>query len=63
MNQLTLYRVFDHKGNYQQSYTHGFKNSVDWAIDCAIRVKGRVERVAVDEAEEKTETIFTFKAK
>ena len=37
-----MYRVFNKKGDYQQSYSLKLKDSLDWAIDCAKRTNGDV---------------------
>jgi len=41
MNEY-IYRVFNHKEDYQQSYSPSLDGSLDWAIDCAKRTNGKV---------------------
>lgn len=36
------YRVYDPKGNYQQSYSGNLDGGYNWARDCAKRVGGYV---------------------
>jgi len=38
-----IYRVFDNKNNYSQSYSSKIDNAFSFARDCALRVAGRVE--------------------
>lgn len=55
------YRVFDHKGIYQQSYSAELSGSLDWAIQCANRTKGRVEEVKLSRGEEVVKIVYAVK--
>jgi hypothetical protein len=37
-----IYRVYNDKEDYQQSYDSRLKDSLEWAIDCAKRTNGKV---------------------
>ncbi len=45
----TIYRVFDKKGKYQQSYSSKLKDSYVWAIDCAEATKGSVHQALIND--------------
>jgi hypothetical protein len=61
--QHNLYRVFDHKNNYIQTYTSEIAEGFKWAKDCAARMSGRVDEIRTLEGEETATTVFTFAAK
>lgn len=44
-----IYRVYDKKGRYHQSYSSKLNESRCWAIDCAISVKGLVQEDSINE--------------
>tara|TARA_B110000285_G_C14612389_1_gene375503 strand:- start:184 stop:384 length:201 start_codon:yes stop_codon:yes gene_type:complete len=44
----TIYRVFNNKGKYQQSYSGLLPDSHKWAVQCADLVNGEVYKVIVD---------------
>lgn len=50
-----IYRVFDKKGKYQQSYSDCLAGGYSWAVDCADLLKGEVYKVTLNENKE-TET-------
>lgn len=62
-NTNTIYRVFDKKDRYHQSYSPKLKGSRRWAVDCASSVQGRVEECVLDESNltESVKVIFQFK--
>jgi hypothetical protein len=62
-SQHTMYRVYDHKNNYTQSYSSEFLLGFKWAKDCAIRMNGRVDQIEQGEAGESTTTVFSFSPK
>lgn len=39
-----IYRVFDRKDKYQQSYSPKLQDSYSWAVSCADLVKGFVRK-------------------
>ena len=59
-NDNIIYRVYDKKGRYQQSYSPKLKDSRSWAIDCASILKGCVKEDTIDEKgfTEKSKKIF-----
>lgn len=44
-----IYRVFNKKGKYQQSYSPQLKDAYSWAIDCAVITNGEVHEVTLNE--------------
>jgi hypothetical protein len=64
MNQNIRYRVYDHRGNYQQSYSNELSGGFGWAKDCAKRTIGYVvEHVLKDGKEVSSEVIFDVRNK
>ena len=61
--QHKMYRVYDHRNNYAQSYSSELPLGFKWAKDCANRMNGRVDQIETTEAGESTTTVFTFSAK
>jgi hypothetical protein len=59
----SMYRVFDNKNNYIQSYSDKLDGGFQWAKSCATRMNGRVDQICVENKEEKAETIFTASPK
>ena len=57
----SVYRVYDTKGNYHQSYSCFFPEAFKWAKSCANRVNGRVDQIDIKNGEEVVTTIFTAK--
>jgi len=59
-NKNILYRVYDKKGRYQQSYSSKLQGARSWAVDCATLLKGCVKEDVIVEkgATEKSEKIF-----
>lgn len=59
-NENIIYRVYDKKGRYQQSYSCKLKDSRSWAIDCATLLKGVVKEDFLDDKglTEKSQNIF-----
>jgi hypothetical protein len=61
--QHSLYRVFDHKNNYIQTYTSEIAEGFKWAKDCAARMSGRVDEIRSPDGEEVATTVFSFSSK
>lgn len=61
--QHNLYRVYDHKNNYIQTYTSEIAEGFMWAKDCASRMIGRVDEITKSDTGETALTIFTFTLK
>ena len=57
----SVYRVYDAKNNYQQSYSAFFEDAFKWAKACASRVGGRVDQIETKDGQEVTTTVFTAK--
>ncbi len=51
-NKEVVYRVYDNKNNYQQSYSAQLVKSFDWARDCANRTNGTVHEVTLEHGKE-----------
>lgn len=63
-NKEIKYRVFDSKGNYQQSYSDQLAGGYNWARDCAKRMSGYiVEHVLEDGKETSASVIFDLRNK
>ena len=62
-NNNIVYRVYDNKNNYTQSYSLINAEAFKWACDCATRVNGRVDKVDVSEDPVCPETVFKFEFK
>ena len=63
-NKEIKYRVFDSKGNYQQSYSAELKGAINWASDCAKRVNGYVVEILFNGASEVSQkVIYDLRAK
>lgn len=58
-----LYRVYDHKSNYIQSYTSEIPEGFKWAKDCAARMNGRVDEVTRSDSGESISTVFNASVK
>jgi hypothetical protein len=56
-----VYRVYDSKNNYQQSYNSFFEDALKWAKACANRVSGRVDQIEIKDSQEIVKTVFTAK--
>ena len=61
--QYNIYRVFDHKNNYIQTYTNEIDQGLKWAKDCALRMSGRVDEIQISDGKETATTVFSFSAK
>ncbi len=48
----TKYRVYDQKGNFQQSYSDQLPNGFSYAKDCAKRVNGYILKVVFEDNKE-----------
>lgn len=61
-NGNILYRVYDKKGRYQQSYSSKLNGSRSWAVDCAILLKGCVKEDLINDKglTEESKKIFDF---
>jgi len=44
-----IYRVYDKKGRYHQSYSPKLQEARAWATDCAASVRGCVKEDCLDE--------------
>jgi len=56
--QHNLYRVYDHRNNYIQTYSSEMSEGFKWAKDCAVRMNGRVDEVSKLDDEEVALTVF-----
>ena len=56
-----MYRVYDSKNNYAQSYTSELSEGFTWAKSCAKRMNGRVDEVLFMDGEETSKTVFESK--
>ena len=56
-----VYRVYDSKNNYHQSYNSFFEDALKWAKSCANRVGGRVDQIEIKDGQEVATTVFTSK--
>lgn len=61
--QYNLYRVYDHKNNYIQTYTSEISEGFKWAKDCASRMNGRVDEISKSDTEETSSTVFSVSLK
>lgn len=57
----SVYRVYDSKNNYHQSYSAFFEDALKWAKSCANRVGGRVDQIEIKDGQEIVKTVFTAK--
>ena len=53
-----MYRVYDSKNNYAQSYSSELPEGFTWAKSCANRMNGRVDEIIYVEGKETSETVF-----
>ena len=44
-----IYRVYDKKDRYHQSYSPKLNDARNWAIDCATSIKGYVKEDSLDD--------------
>jgi hypothetical protein len=44
-----IYRVYDKKNRFHQSYSPKLQDGKSWAIDCASLIKGSVKEDCLDE--------------
>lgn len=64
MYQKARYRVYDSRGNYQQSYSNELSGGFGWAKDCAKRTNGYVmEHLLENDKEVSSEIVFDFRNK
>jgi hypothetical protein len=63
MEENKIYRVYDNKGRYKQSYSAELRESYSWATDCAKIEKGFVSEDVIDEKGEKisSKTVYPKK--
>jgi hypothetical protein len=61
--QHNLYRVYDYKNNYIQTYTSEISEGFRWAKDCASRMNGRVDEITKSDTGETALTIFAISLK
>jgi hypothetical protein len=47
----TLYRVYDQRDVFHASYDDKLPQAKQWAVQCAQRVNGRIERVEIPSEE------------
>jgi len=59
------YRVYDSKGNYQQSYSGNLDGGYNWARDCAKRVGGYAVKYesSIDKQQALEELVIDFRSK
>lgn len=60
-NREVVYRVFDDRNNYQQSYSAQLKKSFDWAKDCANRTNGVIHEVILEDGKEVSSNVVYSK--
>ena len=60
MNENKIYRVFDRKKRYRQSYSAKLRDSYSWALDCAKIEKGFVYEDTINQAGEKIKSVLVF---
>jgi hypothetical protein len=63
MEENKIYRVFDSKKRYKQSYSAKLRESYSWAIDCAKSEKGFNYEDVVDEKGEKISSKIVYPKK
>jgi len=61
--QHNLYRVYDYKNNYIQTYTSEISEGFRWAKDCASRMNGRVDEITKSDTGETALTVFSVSLK
>lgn len=61
--QNNLYRVYDHKNNYIQTYTSEIPEGFKWAKDCATRMNGRVDEITTSDTGETALAVFSVPLK
>ena len=61
-NKEVVYRVYDNKNNYQQSYSAQLDKSFDWARDCANRTNGTVHEVTLEQGKETSSKVLYDKS-
>lgn len=61
-NENILYRVYDKKGRYQQTYSPKLNGARSWAVDCATLLKGCVKEDLINDKgfTEESKKIFDF---
>lgn len=60
MTKNKIYRVFDKKKRYKQSYSDKLSQGYSWAVDCAKIEKGFVCEDIIDEKGEKISSKIVF---
>jgi hypothetical protein len=61
--QHNLYRVYDQKNNYIQTYSSEIAEGFKWAKDCASRMNGRVDEITKSDTGETVSTVFDVSLK
>ncbi|MEN9513243.1 MAG: hypothetical protein RJB16_1003 [Bacteroidota bacterium] len=61
-NKEVVYRVYDNKNNYQQSYSAKLDKAFNWARDCANRTNGKVHEVTLEDGKEVSSKIIYDKS-
>ena len=58
-----IYRVYDKKDRYHQSYSPKLNDAKNWAIDCASSIKGYVKEDSIDDNGNMTNSKVIFSTK
>jgi len=58
-----IYRVFNKKGRYHQSYSPKLKDAKIWAIDCAAMVKGFLKEDVLNDKGDTISSEIIFSSK
>lgn len=55
-----IYRVYDNKDRYHQSYSSKLKESYRWAVYCASNINGKIYEAKINEKGETTSSSLIF---
>lgn len=62
--QEIKYRVYDSKGNFQQSYSNQLSSGYAWAKDCAKRMAGYIVEYSLTDGKEVSNgVVFDLRSK
>ena len=56
----SIYRVYDNKGRYHQSYSCKLNDSYNWAACCADQIKGKIYLDDINETGETISSVLIF---
>lgn len=59
MNNI-IYRVYDQKERYHQSYSGKLKESYEWAVYCANSINGKIYEAKINEKGETLSSALIF---